>query len=327
MAASSASTAMDNPVYTIEQLDAYFERINVSSRFNRDDRSLEALTILIRQQLLNVPFETLALHYSVDRTISLDPAALFDKIVTRRRGGYCLENNTFFGCVLRSLGFSVYGVICRISKATWGVHDGSWRPMSHMANIVMLDGLKYLVDVGYGVDGPTIPIPLDASLKAEDASNRANDALSHTGFPGQKIKLELKNLPQHIDPSQKVWVYSQRRFMDNWEDVYHFADMEVLPHDFEVLNFYNMTNSLWARTVVAQRFRGSEISIDGTLMLVRHELRRGDGSRTEPIIMKTYQTEAQRLEALRWNFGIILSEEEQRAIKGRPTELTGSELP
>lgn len=118
----------EEPVFTAAQLHEYLARIYLASS-DLDGKSYDALATLVRHQLLHVPFETLSLHYSRDKIISLDPEALFDKIVRRRRGGYCLENNTIFGCVLRSLGFRVYGVICRISKATWGVHDGSWRPM------------------------------------------------------------------------------------------------------------------------------------------------------------------------------------------------------
>lgn len=115
-------------IYNQSQLQAYFQRI----RFSPDrypPHSLSYLTALVRHQLVHVPFETLELHYSVGRRISLDSEALFDKIVIRGRGGYCLENNEFFGTVLRSLGLSTYGVVCRITTATVGLTDGAWRAM------------------------------------------------------------------------------------------------------------------------------------------------------------------------------------------------------
>lgn len=51
--------------------------------------------------------------------IDIEPEVLFEKIVggaggKGRRGGYCMENNTFFGTVLRSLGFDVYAVGARV---------------------------------------------------------------------------------------------------------------------------------------------------------------------------------------------------------------------
>lgn len=70
--------------------------------------TLKFLTILHKHQLSTVPFENLALHYSTDHAISLDPEVLFEKIVTKKRGGYCMENNSFFGNMLRSVGFQTY---------------------------------------------------------------------------------------------------------------------------------------------------------------------------------------------------------------------------
>lgn len=114
--------------FTDSQLDAYFERIHFSQD-RHPFHSLQFVTSLLRHQLTYAPFETLGLHYSTDRQISLHPEALFDKIVACHRGGYCLENNAFFGIVLRSLGFMAYGVVCRITAATTGATDGSWRAM------------------------------------------------------------------------------------------------------------------------------------------------------------------------------------------------------
>lgn len=114
--------------YSPDQLRLYFERIRYPSSEHPSD-PLTFLTDLIKNQLVCVPFETLSLHYSVDRRISLNHQDLFDKIVGKGRGGYCLENNTFFKVILESLGFQVMSIICRISYATRGIYDGSWRAM------------------------------------------------------------------------------------------------------------------------------------------------------------------------------------------------------
>ena len=57
------------------------------------------------------------LHYSEHRTISLDPEALFEKLVRRGLDGYCMEQNTFFYTVLRSLGYAVYITGARVSTS------------------------------------------------------------------------------------------------------------------------------------------------------------------------------------------------------------------
>ncbi|CAI4216100.1 unnamed protein product [Parascedosporium putredinis] len=92
---------------------------------------------LVRHHLAAVPFESLSLHYSPRRTLSVDPEDLFRKIVRPpraaldspndeddnaaaaaagvhpdgdRRGGYCMEVNTLLASVLRGLGYDVLSV-------------------------------------------------------------------------------------------------------------------------------------------------------------------------------------------------------------------------
>jgi arylamine N-acetyltransferase len=67
-----------------------------------------------------VAFGSLALHYSETHLLSLDPNNLFIKLVERNMGGYCMENNTFFGVVLRSLGYKLINAGARVSDATAG---------------------------------------------------------------------------------------------------------------------------------------------------------------------------------------------------------------
>lgn len=103
--------------YSSQQIDAYLSHISFpKSKFtaltfeaHRAEDGLTVLTELIKYQLAAVPFENLSLHYSQARTVSLDEDDLFQKIVESKsgRGGYCMENNHFFGTVLRSLGYEV----------------------------------------------------------------------------------------------------------------------------------------------------------------------------------------------------------------------------
>src|SRR6185437_10883047 len=111
------------PSFSAEQMGLYFERIHYPVSQHPSD-PLMFLTELQKHQLAWVPFETLALHYSANRQIYLDTQILFEKIVEKGRGGYCLENNTFFSKILESLGFRVMNVICRITLATRGIYDG-----------------------------------------------------------------------------------------------------------------------------------------------------------------------------------------------------------
>ena len=70
-------------------IQAYLDRIGYTGT-----RALtqENLTLLIRQHLETVPFENLDC-WGKGAPLSNDPEVLFEKIVTRRRGGICFELN------------------------------------------------------------------------------------------------------------------------------------------------------------------------------------------------------------------------------------------
>lgn len=99
--------------YSEEQLELYLQHIRYPRTKHPEDR-LQLLMGLVRHHQARVPFDSIALHYSPTRLLSLDPADLFDKIVTRSRGGYCMEVNELFATVLRTLGFKLYSAAGRV---------------------------------------------------------------------------------------------------------------------------------------------------------------------------------------------------------------------
>lgn len=118
------------PIYSQEQINQYFDRINLPQHHRESlvikegpdidhDTARVFLGVLQLHHLTAVPFENLSLHYSAHRSISIDSQEVFDKIVhpNTGRGGYCMENNTLFGAVLRSLGYSVTSVGGRVNEA------------------------------------------------------------------------------------------------------------------------------------------------------------------------------------------------------------------
>jgi N-hydroxyarylamine O-acetyltransferase len=121
---------------------AYLRRIATDPPAALDAQSLRNLH---RAHQLTVPFENLSIHLS--EPIDLDEPALIDKIVVRRRGGFCYELNGAFGLLLEALGASV----ARASARVYG-QAGLGPPFDHMALIVRLpDGTgPWLADVGFG---------------------------------------------------------------------------------------------------------------------------------------------------------------------------------
>src|SRR5215213_9188134 len=108
-------------------VQAYLRRINYRGEFAP---TAAALRELHRAHLLAVPFENLDIH--LGRPIVLEQQALFDKIVTRWRGGFCYELNGLFALLLRDLGFNVTLLAAGVARA-----DGSFGPeFDHLTLLV-----------------------------------------------------------------------------------------------------------------------------------------------------------------------------------------------
>jgi N-hydroxyarylamine O-acetyltransferase len=141
--------------YTFSMIDApaYLSRMGYHGPADPTANTLRALQ---RAHLLAVPFENLDIP--LGRAIRLDTPHLFDKIVTRRRGGYCFEVNGLFALLLESLGFQVV----RLSASSAN-DDGTYlAEFEHLAlQVHSVDDPEtaWLVDVGWG-DGPIEPLRL-----------------------------------------------------------------------------------------------------------------------------------------------------------------------
>ena len=107
---------------------------------------------LIEAHLKAVPFENLDQQLGVQVSTAID--RVYEKVVIRRRGGWCFELNGLFGWLLEEIGFDVSMI---------AAHVGPNKPHSrddgdHMSLLVECDG-PLLVDVGFG-GGPNDVIPI-----------------------------------------------------------------------------------------------------------------------------------------------------------------------
>ncbi len=122
------------------KVQTYLERINYDGPVEPSAETLRRLQVA---HLLAVPFENLSIH--AHEPIVLDDQALFRKIVSRRRGGFCYELNGLFAALLRAIGFEVVMLSAQVANA-----DGQFSPdFDHMALLVTVDE-PWLVDVGFG---------------------------------------------------------------------------------------------------------------------------------------------------------------------------------
>jgi N-hydroxyarylamine O-acetyltransferase len=127
-------------------VDRYLERIGYAGPVTPTPETLRRIHAA---HMRTVPFENLSVRRG--EPIALEPAALFDKIVLRRRGGFCYELNGLFAALLEALGFRVSRLAGRVGPA--GID------FDHMALRVDLDE-PWLADVGFG-DSFVFPLRLD----------------------------------------------------------------------------------------------------------------------------------------------------------------------
>ncbi|KAF1816565.1 cysteine proteinase [Eremomyces bilateralis CBS 781.70] len=171
-----------------------------------------------------------------------------------------MEVNAFFAAVLRGLGYHVVSVGAKVSLATGGGGEG-FLGYNHQLSLVTIPNHPhpYAVDVGFGADTPTQPLPLIPSL------------ITRGWHPTSTMKLTRSALPGGADPTPRFWVYEHSRNYGvdgegqevegtKWTPGYAFTEVEFTREDYEVMNVGTMegVRSLFTRTVVGARFAGWE---------------------------------------------------------------------
>jgi N-hydroxyarylamine O-acetyltransferase len=120
---------------------AYLERIGAERPASP---TLDALGELALAHLYSVPFENLDI--AAGRPLSVERERLFEKVVNRRRGGFCYELNGLFSWLLRELG---YDVTLLAGQTVDPITGAAGHPRAHLVLLVELDA-PVLVDVGWG---------------------------------------------------------------------------------------------------------------------------------------------------------------------------------
>ena len=130
-------------------LRAYLDRV----QFHGEPRvDFDTLRRLHRGHLQHIPYENL--DVALGRRVSIDISPIFDKIVTRGRGGWCYEMNGLFAWALAEIGFKITRMAGGVMRAV----NGDASVGNHLVLRVDLDR-PYLADVGFG-DGMLEPVPL-----------------------------------------------------------------------------------------------------------------------------------------------------------------------
>ncbi len=141
-------------------------KINYLKRIGIEDENISlnsaSLTLLQRKHLINVPFENLDIHRK--RKITLDTKKFYEKIVNKKRGGFCYELNGLFYDLLNELGFESKIIAARVYN---GKDFGA--EYDHLAILTKVDGKNYLVDVGFG-DFTAAPLEFILDVEQKDSN-------------------------------------------------------------------------------------------------------------------------------------------------------------
>lgn len=121
--------------------DCYLEKLGMEVQLP----SRDYLDKLVKAHQCTIPFENLSTTIW-NETVSIEPQRLMDKLLCKKRGGYCFELNGLFHLLLRSLGFDAWMCPCRQLRHS----EPCPVPATHCAVIVNLDGRNLFCDVGYG---------------------------------------------------------------------------------------------------------------------------------------------------------------------------------
>ncbi len=190
----------------------YLQRLNYTGPTSPTAETLRQLQLA---HLQTVPFENLSIHSG--EPIVLNDEALFDKIVQRRRGGFCYELNGLFASLLNALGFDVVKLSARVAN-----DKGEFGPdFDHMTlSVTAPDApeVRWLVDVGFG-DCFNEPLLLDSRAEQQQ---------------GERA--------YRIEAAQDHLLLSQREREGEWVPQYRFT---MTPHeysDYEEMCRYHQTS-------------------------------------------------------------------------------------
>jgi N-hydroxyarylamine O-acetyltransferase len=244
---------------------AYLKRIQYAEPIKPDAQTLVGLQ---HAHMLNVPFENLDIH--LKRPIHLEETALWDKIVIRKRGGFCYELNGLFARLLQEIGFNVTYLNARVynREGKLGID------FDHLALFVVVPGGSegWLADVGFGDS-------FNEPLRFEERSEQVQGLRAY-----------------RLEQTRDGYVTWQRNYDGSWERQYSF-DLRPhrFPEEYESACLYHQTSpqsSFTRGSIISRAIPNGRVSLeDGRLILTENgrRMERSIESREEYIALLKQQ--------------------------------------
>lgn len=257
-------------------LAGYLDRIGYRGAA---EPTVETLHALVAGHVRAIPFENLdpLMGMPVD---DLGPAALSDKLVRRRRGGYCYEHNGLMAFALERIGYGVERLAARVVWMRPDSPDDVLPAMTHQLSAVTVpgSGTPFLVDVGFGGQTPTAPLRL------------VDGAVQHTPHEPYRVVGHREGHALEV------------RIGEQWRPLYVFSSRPQPMIDLEVGSWYVSTHPA-SNFVVG--LTAALVTDDGRWNLRGRNLAVHRPGGTERV---RFDTAEQVLDALTERFGIDVAE-------------------
>ena len=262
----------------ILSVEKYLERIHYSGDLSI---SYDTLAQLVYCHFTSVPYENLDILNNIP--LSLEIPDLYNKIVNRRRGGFCFELNALFNWLLNQIGFKTQNYFARfLLNKTCEI------PMKrHRVMKTEIQGVSYIADVGVGNEVPLRPLELSDHIIGQETEIRG---VRFRFIKDERIGWLLQYRIPHRDSHE-------------WQDIYGFTEENHYEIDFVQPTFwcqYSPDSPFRVQNWIAIRTKTGKCTIDGNVFRIYDV--------TEPQIRITERIfEPSELDGiLREYFGVVL---------------------
>lgn len=181
------------------------ERIKLDTNLKNYSNNLKTLNLLMKSFLANIPYENL--DFSHKKIPSFNILRVYEKIVENNRGGICYETNSLFAYLLSTLGFKVDMIFTKVKDLKYIAAD-----YPHLALIVQIDNIKYLVDVGF--------------------AQNTREAMNINDF---KYISESENISYKIDKINNEYILFKKQANNDYIESYSFTEDIKTFSDFDHL--------------------------------------------------------------------------------------------
>jgi N-hydroxyarylamine O-acetyltransferase len=175
--------------------------------------SLATLQSLQQRHTAAFAFETIS--SLLRQPVPIDLLSLQRKLLHEGRGGYCYELNRMLLALLQQLGFQARGLTGRV---VMGAPEDELTARTHLLVLATVEGVQYVVDVGFGGMVPTAPLRLDT------------EQIQATAHEPYRIV------------SHRQGYLLQAQVLGQWRAMYVFDLLPQSDIDYEVGNWYVSTH-------------------------------------------------------------------------------------